>query len=162
LHRWCQWISEYYPNGVYDGENEKLFDFNESVPGFVTERLIDPAAAEGKVTVVLGEEWHTAEAMCRLHDRLNSSGIRDRAILFWNANNTFSFHRIPWGRLRDCTTITTVSRYMKHTFWGMGSNPLVIPNGIPKTLMDEVSEEEAQAICPGISSIFGSMFRLIF
>jgi hypothetical protein len=63
LHRWCQWISEYYPNGVYDGENEKLFDFNESVPGFVTERLIDPAAAEGKVTVVLGEEWHTAEAM---------------------------------------------------------------------------------------------------
>jgi hypothetical protein len=22
LHRWCQWISDYYPDGVYHGENE--------------------------------------------------------------------------------------------------------------------------------------------
>jgi hypothetical protein len=27
LHRWCQWISQYYPSGVYQGENEKIFDF---------------------------------------------------------------------------------------------------------------------------------------
>ena len=26
LHRWCQWISEYYPNGVYQGEYEKIND----------------------------------------------------------------------------------------------------------------------------------------
>ncbi len=24
LHRWCQWISKYYPGGVYQGEEEKL------------------------------------------------------------------------------------------------------------------------------------------
>jgi glycosyltransferase involved in cell wall biosynthesis len=146
LHRWCQWISEYYPDGVYQGENQKLYDFNESVPGFVTERIIAPAAAEGKLTFVLGEEWHTAEAMCRLHDGLTAKGVRDRAILSWNANNTFSFHRIPWARLKDCATITTVSRYMKHTFWDLGLNPLVIPNGIPSSLLREVSQEKAQTV----------------
>ncbi len=44
LHRWCQWISRYYPRGVYEGENEKLRDFNHSVPWFVSERLVKPAA----------------------------------------------------------------------------------------------------------------------
>ena len=35
LHRWCQWISEYHPAGVYDGEEGKLYDFTESTPPFV-------------------------------------------------------------------------------------------------------------------------------
>jgi hypothetical protein len=144
LHRWCQWISEYYPAGVYQGENEKLYDFNDSMPGFVTEQIISPALGDGKMTMILGEEWHTAEAICRLHDLLVSQSARDRAILFWNANNTFSFHRIPWERLKVRATITTVSRYMKHVLWGMGLNPLVIPNGIPSAFLREVSEEEAQ------------------
>jgi glycosyltransferase involved in cell wall biosynthesis len=144
LHRWCQWISEYYPGGVYQGENEKLYDFNESIPGFVTERIIAPAAEQGKITVILGEEWHTAEALCRLHDLLVSRGVRDRSILFWNANNTFSFHRISWERLKACATITTVSRYMKHRLWEIGVNPLVISNGIPSALLRGVSSEEAK------------------
>ena len=44
LHRWCQWISRYYPGGVYGGENEKLRDFNHSVPWFVSERAVKPSA----------------------------------------------------------------------------------------------------------------------
>lgn len=146
LHRWCQWISEYYPGGVYQGENEKLYDFNESIPGFVTERIIRAASAGGKVTVILGEEWHTAEVMCRLHDILVSRGVRDRSILFWNVNNTFSFHRISWERLKDCATVTTVSRYMKHTLWTIGVNPLVISNGIPSTLLREVNREVVEKL----------------
>lgn len=146
LHRWCQWISEYYLTGVYEGENEKLYDFNDSIPGFVTDHILLPAASEGKLTVVLGEEWHTAEAMCRLHDALASRGVRDRAILFWNVNNTFSFHRIPWDRLKAAATITTVSRYMKHVLWGMGVNPLVIPNGIPSSLLRAVNKEQVERV----------------
>jgi glycosyltransferase involved in cell wall biosynthesis len=146
LHRWCQWISAYYPNGVYEGENEKLYDFNESIPGFIADRVIGPANAEEKLTVVLGEEWQTSEVMCRLHDLLAARGMRNSAILFWNANNTFSFHRVPWDRLRECATITTVSRYMKHTLWHMGLNPLVIPNGIPNTLLGKAGEKDAQTI----------------
>ncbi len=146
LHRWCQWISEYYPAGVYEGENEKFSDFNDSIPGFVTDNIIVPAAAEGKLTVVLGEEWHTAEAICRLHDILALRGCRDKAILFWNVNNTFSFHRISWNRLKSAATITTVSRYMKHVLWGMGVNPFVIPNGIPSTLLRAVSKEQVESV----------------
>ena len=144
LHRWCQWISEYYPAGVYEGEDDKYYDFNESIPAFVTDHIVSPAASEGKLTVVLGEEWHTAEAMCRLQNILASRGVRDKAILFWNVNNTFSFHRIPWDRLKAAATVTTVSRYMKHVLWGMGVNPLVIPNGIPSSLLHAVSREEVE------------------
>ncbi|MBI4295546.1 MAG: glycosyltransferase [Chloroflexi bacterium] len=146
LHRWCQWIGRYYPNGVYQGENEKLWDFNESIPWFVTEHIVKPAVAAGKVVAVLGEEWHTAEAMCRLSDRLYKDDLRDKVVMFWNANNTFGFDRINWKRLTFTTTITTVSRYMKHIMQRMGINPLVIPNGIPKSLLDEVDEREATGL----------------
>ncbi len=140
LHRWSQWVSKYYPEGVYQGENEKLYDFNESAPWFVMDQIVRPAAAAGKIVAVLGEEWHTAEAVSRVSDLLYYNGLRDRAIQFWNANNTMSFHRINWGRLSFTNTITTVSRYMKHIMWGLGTNPLVIPNGIPGRALDSVDE----------------------
>ena len=140
LHRWCQWISQYHPNGVYQGENEKLWDFDRSVPPFVAEHIVKPAVAQGKLMIILGEEWHTAEVMCRISDLLHEMGLRNKVVMFWNANNTFSFDRINWGRLSYTTTITTVSRYMKHVMRGMGLNPLVIPNGIPEALLSNVDE----------------------
>ena len=148
LHRWCQWISEYYPAGVYQGEDEKLCDFNESLPWFVCDRIVRPAVRQDKLVVVLGEEWHTAETMCRISDLLHSHGLRDRAVMFWNANNTMSFHRIDWGRLAFTTRITTVSRYMKHIMWRLGINPLVIPNGIPGSLLGRVSSRPAGRFPP--------------
>jgi len=141
LHRWCQWISEYYPQGVYQGENEKLWDFNESIPRFTVEHIVKPALKQGKLVALLGEEWHTAEAMNRISDQLGRSGLRDRVLMFWNANNTMSFHRVDWERLAQSTTLTTVSRYMKHIMWEMGLNPLVIPNGIPRCLLGRVTTE---------------------
>ena len=144
LHRWCQWISQYHPNGVYDGEEGKLNDFNQSLPSYVVEHIAAPAIAQGKLVAILGEEWQTTEAICRISDILHKRGLRDKAVLFWNANNTFSFNRINWGRLNYTTTITTVSRYMKHIMWGMGLNPLVIPNGIPERLLQPVESEKVQ------------------
>jgi hypothetical protein len=94
LHRWCQWISHYYPQGVYQGENQKLYDFNKSLPPYVTDNIIKPAVAAGKLVVILSEEWQTAEVVCRFNDLLRSKGIRDDVVMLWNANNTFSFNRI--------------------------------------------------------------------
>ncbi len=112
-HRWSQWISAsaYYPNGVYQGEDEKIKDFNQSVPRWVADHVARPAAEVDKLTVVLAEEWHTAFAVCELSDILHFVGLRKQSVLLWNANNVFSFHRINWGRLNYATTITTVSRY---------------------------------------------------
>ena len=143
LQRWCQWISKYYPNGVYEGEDEKLYDFNQSIPWFVKDCVVKPAVAQGKLVVIMGEEWQTAEAMCRLSDALRDDGLRDRVVMFWNANNTYSFHRIDWEHLKCATTITTVSRYMKHAMWQMELNPLVIPNGIPSNLLRKVDDSMA-------------------
>ncbi len=145
LHRWCQWISRYHQKGVYDGEDVKMNDYTESIPAFIQEHIVKPAMAAGRLVVVLGEEWHTAEAMCRLGESLPAS-IKDQVLMFWNANNTFSFERIDWDRLNSTTTITTVSRYMKHIMWTMKLNPLVIPNGIPKNLLNKVNDRMVERV----------------
>lgn len=146
LHRWGQWISEYYPAGVYQGEEPKLSNFNDTVPLFVADTIVRPAVVQGKVVAVLGEEWHTAEAICRLSDLLHVQGLRQRALLLWNANNLFSFHRLNWGRLSYVSAITTVSKYMKHVMWSLGVNPLVIPNGIPERFLLPPSEAKVAAL----------------
>jgi glycosyltransferase involved in cell wall biosynthesis len=140
LHRWCQWISQYHPEGVYAGEEGKWRDYTESVPPFVVDQLVGPALAAGGHIVILGEEWHTAEAMCNISDRLWQAGVREQAVLLWNANNTMGFSRIDWARLRMTCTITTVSRYMKHLLWDLGVDPLVVPNGIPQRLLGPIDE----------------------
>jgi len=143
LHRWCQWISEYYPNGVYQGEHAKLDDFNRSLPPYVIEHIIAPAIAQGKLVAVLAEEWHTAEATCRLSEQLRAAGLRDHVVIFWNANNTFGFENIDWPRLQKESTVTAVSRYMKHIMRDSGVTALVIPNGIPEGLLQPVAERSA-------------------
>jgi len=132
LKRWSQWVSKYYLNGVYDGEEQKLYDFNDSVPFHIYNEIVRPAAAAGKAVVIMGEDWHTAEAICRTSDLLNWFGVRQKALMLWNLNSLMSLHRINWGRLNFVSTICTVSKYMKHRMWSYGVNPLVIPNGIPK------------------------------
>ena len=138
LKRWGQWISKYYPSGVYDGEEHKLYDYNESVPQHVYAEIVSPAISQGKMVVVIGEDWHTAEAICRTSDLLHWHNLRHRCVLMWNCNSLMSLYRINWGRLNYCSTITTVSRYMKHRLWEYGINPLAIPNGIPSRYLDAV------------------------
>ncbi len=149
LHRWCQWISGYHPNGVYDGEEQKLSDWNRTLPPFVVDEIVRPATERGKVVAVLAEEWHTAESTCIISDLLNWQGLRQKAILLWNANNHFSFHRINWGRLGFVSAITTVSRYMKHIMWDLGINPLVIPNGIPDRFLAAPDKRAVAALKEG-------------
>jgi glycosyltransferase involved in cell wall biosynthesis len=134
-HRWCTWISQYHPLGVYDGEIGKLHDYQGSVPRWVVENLAAPARQRGKRLVVLSEEWHTAPAACDLSDALFASGLRNDALMLWNANNTMGFHRIDWERLKFTHAITTVSHWMKHVMWQYGCNPLVVQNGIPARML---------------------------
>jgi glycosyltransferase involved in cell wall biosynthesis len=143
LHRWCQWISEYYPHGVYEGEWDKINNFNSSIPPYIVERIALPAIQQGKTVVVMGEEWHTAEVMSLLSDALHYDGLRDRSLLFWNANNTFGFSNINWSRLQFTCRLTTVSRYMKRLMQNIGLEPLVIPNGIPAQLLEPVNDKFA-------------------
>lgn len=157
LHRWSQWLSAHYPAGVYDGEEAKLVDWNEQLPEFVVSQLVAPAAEGGRYTAILAEEWHTAYSACQISDRLWAGGLRDRALLLWNANNVMGFDSIDWGRLAYCAQITTVSRYMKHVMWGRGVNPLVIPNGIPA---DRIRDADP-ALAAGLRSVFAGR-ELIF
>jgi len=142
-HRWCQWISAHHREGVYDGEEDKLRDWNRSLPAAVVDDLIAPALGAGRTVVVMGEEWQTATSMNLISDSLYYRGLRDRVVMLWNANNTFSFNRINWGALSFASTITTVSRYMKFRMWDQGLNPVVIPNGIPRS---SIVDPDPQAV----------------
>lgn len=146
LKRWSQWVSKYYPNGVYDGEDRKLYDYNESVPYHVYNEIARPALAEGKLVVIMGEDWHTAEVMCRTSDLLHWFGVRQRILMLWNLNSLMSLHRIDWQRLNFVTTLCTVSKYMKHKMWSYGVNPLVIPNGIPTRYLDPVDDKNVRRL----------------
>lgn len=141
LKRWSQWVSKYYPNGVYDGEEQKLYDYNESVPYHIFHEIVRPAVAEGKTVVIMGEDWHTAETICRVSDLLHWFGVRDKVLLLWNLNSLMSLHRVNWGRLNFVSTLCTVSKYMKHKMWELGVNPLTIPNGIPTRHLTPVDAE---------------------
>ena len=131
--RWGQWISAQHRGGVYDGEEGKIRDWNASLPPSLIADVIVPAAEAGRHVVLLGEEWHTSWSMNLISERLRYRGVRDHVVMLWNANNTFGFDRIPWAQLAAATTITTVSRYMKFRMWEVGQNPIVIPNGIPRS-----------------------------
>jgi len=137
--RWGQWISAYHPGGVYDGEWEKANDFTSSVPPFVVESIVAPAAERGEAVLVIAEDWQTARAAIGLDRLLGQSGLRDRVTLLWNANNTYGFYSIDWNALQRAATIATVSRYMRFELERCGVEPLVIPNGIPERLLDGAS-----------------------
>jgi glycosyltransferase involved in cell wall biosynthesis len=115
---------------VYDGEEGKRADYAASLPPFLLREVLLPHLQRGGRAVVLAEEWHTVDAVLHLDWLLRGAAVRDQAIIFWNANNTFSFERITWDRLAAAAVITTVSRYMKHLMWEYGVDSLVIPNGL--------------------------------
>jgi glycosyltransferase involved in cell wall biosynthesis/ribosome-associated translation inhibitor RaiA len=130
LHRWCQWISNYHPGGVYDGEEGKRGDYVASLPPFLCQEVLLPHLRQGQRAVILAGEWHTVDAVLHLDWLLRNAGVRHQVMILWNANNTFAFEHIDWGRLAGAAIITTVSRYMKHLMQDRGVNPLVIPNGL--------------------------------
>jgi len=138
--------------GVYDGEDDKVTDLNRSLPDTLVTDFIKPAIARGNTVVVLGEEWHIAHAMTLISDALYFAGLRDRCLLLWNANNHFSFHRINWAQLAFTCTLMTVSRYMKHIMWRWGINPIVVPNGIPGSMMARVSQAQVRAVRAAVNA----------
>lgn len=135
LHRWGQWISAYHPLGVYDGEEGKRRDLAASLPPYLVDRVIAPAVAAGRIPIVLSEEWQAAEFACLLSDAAAARGVRDRAVLVWNANNPYAFDRIDWPRLAATNMVTAVSRYMRSILRAQGVDAVVIPNGIPGRLL---------------------------
>src|SRR5205814_6535927 len=86
--RWCQWISEFAPGGVYDQEESKLADLTRPLPPYALDKVLIPAWRAGKRSVVLLEEWQTAAAACTLADEIKAIGQREQSVLFWNANNS--------------------------------------------------------------------------
>lgn len=145
LRRWCQWISAHHPGNVYDGEHAKMADYTASVPSFVSETIVTQAAMHQERVLVVAEDWQTAPALIALDATLRAAGLRERAILTWNANNTYGFETIDWRALENAAQITCVSRYMKFELGARGVEALVVPNGIPRRLLDGANKKLVRA-----------------
>ena len=135
LRRWSQWISAHHPRNAYDGEAEKMIDWESSVPGFVVDSIIAPTMASGERTLVIAEEWQTANVAIAIDELARLRGVRASATLMWNANNTYGWENIDWAALQRAASITAVSKYMKFELGLRGVHSLVIPNGIDDRLL---------------------------
>jgi glycosyltransferase involved in cell wall biosynthesis len=136
LHRWGQWISQYHPRNVYDGEEDKVNDFTASIPRAIVDEIVAPSVVRGERVLVIAEEWQTANATILLDAVLRERGLRDHVAILWNANNTYGFDRIDWVALARAAAITTVSKYMKFELGLYGVRSLVVPNGIAEHVLD--------------------------
>ncbi|MBN1655920.1 MAG: glycosyltransferase family 4 protein [Deltaproteobacteria bacterium] len=136
LHRWCQWLSRYKSGGAYDGEEEKASDFARSLPPFLFHNYLRPTFLNGERAVVIAEEWQTASSILHLDWYLQQVGMRPLVNLIWNANSTFGLDRIDWSRLSRAACITTASRYLKQQVQRLGSDAVVVPNGLPADAYD--------------------------
>lgn len=162
LHRWAQWLSAGCPRGVYDGEPGKVADVSHALPPYLLDRLIVPAIASDKIPVLLFEEWQTAECVCRVNEGLAHAGLRDRALLGWNANHCYGFERIDWGRLASSAMITTVSRHMRSIIRSCGTDARVVPNGIPSSALAPAPREETAAVRRAVAArpATGTFFKM--
>jgi len=145
-HRWSQWLSRLYPGGVYEAEAAKVLDWNQSLPAWLVDQVIQPAASQGRRVVVLAEEWQTAVCVQLLDAALRARGLRPWVVMLWNANNLYGFERLDFTALEEAATLTTVSRYMKHRMWQWRVNPIVIPNGIPSSALTAPKPAQVAAI----------------
>ena len=73
---------------------------SSSLPHTVLEGIARPTIEAGKHLVILSEEWHTASTACNISDALHGAGMRNDALLLWNANNTMGFEQVDFARLR--------------------------------------------------------------
>jgi glycosyltransferase involved in cell wall biosynthesis len=144
LERWSQWISSYHPRDVYDGEDGKWRDFSRTVPPHLAS-VVAASAAEGRRTVLLFEDWQTADAAVLTAATL---GVRSpgAAALLWNANNTYGFGRIDFELLRRAASITTVSRFMRAELSLVGVDAAVLPNGIAERWLKAPPPTEARSL----------------
>src|SRR3990170_3770449 len=138
LQRWGQWISAYHPKDVYDGEDGKWRDFSRTVPPHLVGDVIAPAAAQGRRTIVMFEDWQTADAAIGTAVLLAARGLRPAASLFWNANNTYGLGAIDLPTLARATTVTTVSRFMRAALAEEDLEAGVLPNGIAERWLSPV------------------------
>jgi glycosyltransferase involved in cell wall biosynthesis len=136
LRRWSQWISACHPRNAYDGEERKLLDWESSVPGFVVDSIVVPTAMMGERTLVIAEEWQTANVVIAIDRLAQLRGVRSAFTLMWNASGTNGWERVDWPALRRAAAITTVSKHMKSELLRNGVESLVIPNGIDTGLHD--------------------------
>lgn len=145
LHRWCQWISRYHPQGVYDGEEGKRADYAASLPPFLSHQVLFPSLQRTGSALIIAEEWHTVDAVLHLDWLLQTNRFRQQVTILWNVNNTFGFNRIDWNRLRRAAIVTTVSRYMKALLQRFDIDAIVISNGLPKEAYLLPEEEAVKA-----------------
>ena len=143
LVRWGQWISRQHPRGVYDGEWGKWRDLSDNAPRWLYENVVEP---DGR-SILLFEDWQTAEAAYRTAELAYVRGAWRRSVALWNANNTYGLGGVDFARLEMTIRATTVSRWMRTELLRLGvRDPIVVPNGVADRMLAPVSASDLNAL----------------
>lgn len=147
FYRECRNTAAMYPDGVYCGEREKIAEWNSTVPKKVVSEVVLPAARSGRLTVVMAEDWHTAESVVALDGLLRRMGLREHCVILWNINNEYGMSGVDLKRLSSVCTVTTVSEFMSKRMRSRHSiTARTIPNGIPARIIGPPSDDVIDAI----------------
>lgn len=137
LHRWCQWISRYHPEGVYEAEEDKRRDLLASLPAALV-ALAAEDVRRGRPYGMLFEDWQCASLALKAHRSLVGAGLAEPHMgrVGHNTNTLMQVTRADLPTLFEEIRLFTVSRFMKHALWNFGVNPTVVPNGLARTAFD--------------------------
>ncbi len=87
LHRWYpQTISGQSSDRTIRGSYQpltKIEAFNAFAPKFIMDFSVCPSIANGRIPVIIGQGWQTADALMRIHQELVTEGLRQQTILLW-------------------------------------------------------------------------------
>ena len=143
LVRWGQWISRQHPRDVYDGEWGKWRDLSDNLPAWLFANVVEPKGQ----TILLFEDWQTAEAAYRTAELAYIRGAGRRCVALWNANNTYGCGAIDFDRLEMTVRVTTVSRWMRTQLQPFGiADAIVVPNGISERMLAPVTASDDTAL----------------
>jgi hypothetical protein len=125
LHRWAQWLSAFYPGGVYEGEEAKAEELARSLPPYVMD-LIQSSVPAGSAVTVLAEEWQTARFVAALAEQLQAmSG--PKVDLIWRAGSQFGWERLDWDRLAAVATIAATTPDLCEAMSARGVTAVLLP-----------------------------------
>lgn len=141
LRRWSQWLSASHPRNAYDGERAKVADWESSLPPFVIDEIVAPAAAANERTLVIAEEWQTANVAIGIDALARLRGLRNMLTLIWNANSSHGWKHMDWKGLASAAAITVPSKFMRGELRRLGVSALVVPNGIDTALHEGADPE---------------------
>lgn len=90
LHRWFSQTNKEQSGGgaIQKCSAQLVKTFNAFAPKFIMDFSVRPSIANGRIPVIIGQGWQTADALLQLHQNLVAENLRQQSVLMWLINHS--------------------------------------------------------------------------